>query len=106
MTPTDDPILVRFRSALHRRFDNQVLRAVLFGSRARGDARADSDYDIAVFFKDGLNPWAELPGLADIGIDILDETGFVVNAIPFASRSLQEPTMLMHEIRKDGQDIL
>jgi len=29
-----------------------VERVVLFGSRARGEGRADSDYDVAVFFRD------------------------------------------------------
>jgi predicted nucleotidyltransferase len=32
----------------------KVARVVLFGSRARGDARRDSDYDVAVFVW-GLN---------------------------------------------------
>ena len=33
---------------------------VLFGSRARGDAREDSDYDVAVFLKGLANRWQEV----------------------------------------------
>lgn len=33
---------------------------VLFGSRARGDARPDSDYDIAVFLRDMSDQPAEM----------------------------------------------
>jgi predicted nucleotidyltransferase len=43
-TLTDDPVLVRFRRALDEVCGAQnIERVVLFGSRARGDARPDSD---------------------------------------------------------------
>jgi predicted nucleotidyltransferase len=45
---THDPVLIRFRSALDEVYGARVERVVLFGSRARGDARPDSDYDVAV----------------------------------------------------------
>lgn len=48
----DDPILTRFRAALDETYGSRLDRVVLFGSRARGDARPDSDYDIAVFLKE------------------------------------------------------
>jgi predicted nucleotidyltransferase len=49
--PVDDPILRRFHAALSDLYGNRLERVVLFGSRARGDAREDSDYDVAVFIK-------------------------------------------------------
>src|SRR3954466_12516975 len=51
-TALDDPILKRFRTALDEVYGDRIERVVLFGSRARGDAREDSDYDVAVFLKD------------------------------------------------------
>ncbi|MGO8801135.1 MAG: nucleotidyltransferase domain-containing protein [Roseiarcus sp.] len=47
-----DPVLSRFRAALDEAYGERIERVVLFGSRARGDARPDSDYDVAVFLKD------------------------------------------------------
>jgi predicted nucleotidyltransferase len=38
-----------FRKEICRKLPGKVERVVLFGSRARGDARRDSDYDVAVF---------------------------------------------------------
>ena len=35
----DDPILNRFRTALDALYGDRIERIVLFGSRARGDAR-------------------------------------------------------------------
>ena len=41
---TPNPILVTFRAALDEMYGARLERVVLFGSRARGDARPDSDY--------------------------------------------------------------
>ena len=48
----DDPTLARFRAALAEVYGARIERIVLYGSRARGDARPDSDYDVAVFLRD------------------------------------------------------
>ncbi len=56
----DDPILERFRAALTEIYGNRLERVVLFGSRARGDAQPDSDYDVAVFLHDMPDRMAEL----------------------------------------------
>ncbi|WP_294073792.1 nucleotidyltransferase domain-containing protein [Sphingomonas sp.] len=44
--------MTRFRTAVTEIYGERVERVVLFGSRARGDAKPDSDYDIAVFIRD------------------------------------------------------
>jgi predicted nucleotidyltransferase len=69
--PHDDPVLGRFRREIERAYGPRLERAVLYGSRARGDAREDSDYDIAVFLRDVADPAEERERLADIGTDIL-----------------------------------
>jgi predicted nucleotidyltransferase len=61
-----DPVLARFRAALDDLYGDQIERVVLFGSRARGDARPDSDYDVAVFLRDMPDRFAELYRLADL----------------------------------------
>jgi uncharacterized protein len=40
-----------FRREVERAMPGRVTNVVLFGSRARGDARPDSDYDVAVFVR-------------------------------------------------------
>jgi predicted nucleotidyltransferase len=71
--PCTDPILKRFRAALDPMYGERIERVVLFGSRARGDARQDSDYDVAVFLQDLTERWPELNRLADLGTDILEK---------------------------------
>lgn len=41
-----------FRSDVEAAFPGRVRDVVLFGSRARGDSDADSDWDVAVFIED------------------------------------------------------
>jgi predicted nucleotidyltransferase len=51
---------MRFRAALDILYGDRIERVVLFGSRARGDAREDSDYDVAVFLKGLADRWQEV----------------------------------------------
>jgi predicted nucleotidyltransferase len=83
--PADDPVLKRFRSALDTLCGERAERVVLFGSRARGDASEDSDYDIAVFISDPGALSDELYRLASISTDILLDTGAVISAKPRCS---------------------
>ena len=101
----EDPILKRFRAALDQLYGDRIERVVLFGSRARGDAHAESDYDIAVFLHDMPDRWFELDRLADLSTEFLDETGEFIHAMAYRAGSYVERTPLMHEIRADGIDL-
>jgi predicted nucleotidyltransferase len=76
-----------------------------FTARARGEARPDSDYDIAVFLKNFTNLERELDMLVKIEVDILDETGAVINAMPFHEGAYNQTTGFMQEVRRDGRDL-
>lgn len=101
----DDPILSRFRAALAETYGNRLERAVLFGSRARGDARPDSDYDIAVFIRDPDAWFDEVVRLAKLGTDILMDTGAVISAKPFRAGPYEESSPLMRAIQSEGLDL-
>lgn len=107
MSPTavNDPILKRFRAALDELYGEQLERVVLFGSRARGDARDDSDSDVAVFLRDMADRWQEFDRLADLSTAILNNTGEFIHAIPYRAGSYEDRTSLMREIRYEGVDL-
>jgi predicted nucleotidyltransferase len=103
---TASPVLVRFRRALDEIYGSQQIeRVILFGSRARGDARPDSDYDVAVFLRDMNDRFKEMDRLADLSTDILDETGAFVHAMPYRAGSYDERTPLMLGVRLEGIDL-
>jgi uncharacterized protein len=78
---------------------------VLFGSRGRGDAREDSDYDVAVFVKDLTDRWQEFDRLAGLSTEIFDETGRFIHAIPYRAGAYGDCTSLMREIRYESVDL-
>jgi predicted nucleotidyltransferase len=105
MATANPIILTKFRTALQELYGDRIERVVLYGSRARGDARPDSDYDVAVFLKNMADRWAEADKIAIVTTDILAETGAVIHAMPYRAGSYQERTPLMHEIRREGVDV-
>jgi uncharacterized protein len=101
----NDPILKRFRAALDKVYGDRIERVVLFGSRVRGDAVRDSDYDVAVFLRGMPDRFAEMDRLADLSTEILDETGEFIHAMPYNAGSYNERTPLMLEVRAVGVDL-
>ena len=107
MQIADDPLLKRFRATLAEIYGQRLERVMLYGSRARGDARDDSDYDVAVFLRD-YRPGTstELYRLADLSTAILTDTGAFIHAMPYPAGFYNDPRMpLMHEIRREGIDL-
>ena len=99
----NDPILACFRAALDEAYGPRGDQVVLFGSRARGDARRDSDYDVAVSLRGMPDRWRELERLSDLRTQFLDETEAFITALPYLSEALSDRSSpLMCEIRRDG----
>ena len=101
----NDPVLERFRTALDVIYGDRIDRVILFGSRARGDARPDSDYDVAVFLKELPDRWPELHRLADLRVELIDKTGAFFNVLPYPAVAYAERSPLMREIRLEGLDL-
>jgi predicted nucleotidyltransferase len=68
----------------------KVERAIVFGSRARGDSRPDSDADLALIFERG-NEWPIVGLLAGLAFDVLMETGILVQPVPIATLDWTHP---------------
>jgi predicted nucleotidyltransferase len=69
---TEDPAIEPLRKALSDR--REIRLALLFGSRARGQARPDSDADVAVLGEnlDLLDLAADLSDAAKVEVDVVD----------------------------------
>lgn len=105
MSPESEAILKRLRAELDRLYGERLERVVLYGSRARGDEKPDSDYDVAVFIRDGGSFYEEVMRLGALTTDVLMDTGAVISAHPFPAGAYNNRTGFMHELRKDGRDL-
>jgi predicted nucleotidyltransferase len=92
-----------FRSEVEQRFPGRVKSVVLFGSRARGDARDGSDYDVAVFIENLKDRRCIDHALSDLAFrHIL--AGFHIRPVALPDNYLTSPQrgMLASNIARDG----
>lgn len=75
---------------------------MLFGSRARGDANLDSDYDVAVFLKDMPDRWIEIDRLAALRLPYLEQNAVFFDVMPYRAEDYGKETGLMYAIRTEG----
>lgn len=92
-----DELLDRLRLLLEEEPD--VLFAFLFGSRATEKARANSDLDVAIYFRDPPAP--ALDRRLDLAARISDATGFEVDLSVLNNAS----PLLQHQVLKTGRKI-
>lgn len=85
-----------------------VRKAILYGSRARGEHRPDSDADLAVVL-DGRrgDRSAVVRDMASAAFHVMMETGVMVEAFPFWEDELDPAggfanSRLIENIRRDG----
>jgi len=86
----------------------QVAGAILFGSRARGSYRPDSDADIAVLLRGHPGKFlATKLAMADIAYDVLLDTGIRIQPLPIWQDEWEHPEAysnprLLHNIEREG----
>jgi len=103
------------RSSLHRldqqlreKFGERYVKLILFGSRARGDHRPDSDADVAVIMREPVEDrWDLTKSVLDDTYDILLDTGLYIEPRLLDEEALNAPDksanpVLVQEILRDG----
>ncbi len=100
-------VLARFKRRLETRYGVRLKGVILFGSRARGGFRPDSDADVAVFLDHVTDPIREQMAMCDDAYDIWMETGIRIEPWTFEEASLTDPDRhraahLVKRIRREG----
>jgi len=93
-----------FLERLHARFDGELVSAILFGSRARGDAARDSDMDVVVILEDA--PREIQRDVRDIATEVWLEHGIYLSTRVSSVAHWQEleklQTAFYRNVLRDG----
>jgi antitoxin ChpS len=98
----------QFTAEIARREGDRYAGAFLFGSRARNEAHADSDVDIAVILRGKAGNFVQTKlALADVAYDVLLDTGVYIQPLPLWEEEWRAPERhrnprLVENIRREG----
>jgi predicted nucleotidyltransferase len=104
--PEVEQAITLFLDALRGEYAIDEVR--LYGSRARGDSRPDSDVDLAVVLRGPRGDiWKTAQEMSNITFDVLGETGIAVTALPLWHDDLDHPERarnpsLIRNIQREG----
>lgn len=96
----------RFLDLIASRYD--MADAVVYGSRARGTHRPDSDADVAIILRgDHQRFLATKLAMADVAFDVMLETGILISPLPVWLDEWENPERypnpaLLRNIDRDG----
>lgn len=107
MNPQELALAQAFRQQLGSLFPDRLERVMVFGSRARGEARRDSDLDILVLLRGPVERPVKHQ-IYDLAYDMNAESDFLIPLAPLVlssegfSELERRERALAHEIQRDG----
>jgi predicted nucleotidyltransferase len=96
-------LLADLRARLEALYGPRLVRLVLFGSHARGDAEPGSDIDVLVVLEGPVRPGEEIARTGEITAGMSLENNVVISST-FISADLfeREESPLMINVRREG----
>ena len=104
--PKTEEAVRRFLALIASRYD--MAGAIVYGSRARGTHRPDSDADVAILINgEHQRALTTTLAMADVAYDVLLETGINISPLPVWLDQWEHPERysnpaLLHNIAKEG----
>ena len=96
-------ILTELRRRLEELYGSRLVRLVLFGSHARGDAESGSDIDVLVVLRDDVNPGEEIRRTGGIVSELSLANDVVISCLFMDEfRFMHRNGPLLRNIRREG----
>ncbi len=105
LSPTLRKALTEAKAQLATIYGDRLRRVVLYGSRARGDARPDSDVDLLVVLEAPVeNEYQEIKRAGSFWGDLLSCYGLSFSIKPYTEETYQDrPAASLHAQRPRGK---
>jgi len=101
-----DKALAEFKAELGKIYGPRLSRLILYGSYARGNARADSDLDLAVVLKGKVQPGKEIDRMLDAVVEMNLNHQVLISIYPVSERDFRfRKSPLLMNIHKEGERI-
>lgn len=98
--------LPELRARLDALYGARLVRVVLFGSYARGEATPESDVDVLVVLRGTVSAYDEAWTLADTDVDLMEQFGLVTGFVTISEATAARDWPLLRNVREDGIPIL
>lgn len=104
--PDTEKAVRRFANLIANRYD--IAQVIVYGSRARGTHRPESDVDVAVLLRGEPQHFlATKVDMTDVAFDVLLETGILISPLPIWLDEWEHPEeysnpALLHNINREG----
>lgn len=96
-------VLTEFKTELRALYGERLIDLVLFGSYARGDARAESDVDVLVVLAGEVSPGREIDRMIEVITDLNLKYDVLLSVVPVSAdkyRRVNSPLLL--NVRREG----
>ena len=103
MSPEIKDILAELRPALEALYGERLVKLILFGSQARGDAEPGSDIDLLLVLDGPFRTGEEIARVGEVTANLSLKYNVVITCtFVSAERYLQEQSPLLINVRREG----
>jgi predicted nucleotidyltransferase len=100
------PILNELKQELQELYGDRLVKLILFGSHARGEANPDSDIDLLIVLKNNISQFQEILNMSDLRVRMILEHDELVSIIPMSKEDFNKRDVsLLRNIRKEGIEL-
>ncbi|MCL1495065.1 MAG: nucleotidyltransferase domain-containing protein [Pseudanabaena sp. Salubria-1] len=100
------PTLHELKLGLKELYGDRLVKLILFGSHARGEANPDSDIDLLAVLKSPVSQFQEILNMSELRVKMLLEQDELVSIIPMSEEDFHTRNVaLLRNIRKEGIEL-
>jgi predicted nucleotidyltransferase len=100
------PILNELKQELQKLYGDRLVKLILFGSHARGEANLDSDIDLLIVLKSPVSQVQEISYMSELCVKVLLDYDELVSIIPMSEDRFNAKTVsLLRNIQREGIEL-